>query len=53
MQRFTAVPMEPRGLLADWDEEAERLTVYGATKVPFHNRRILATQMGLPSNRSA
>lgn len=47
VQRFTAVMMEPRGLMADWEQEAERLTVYGATKVPFHNRRILAKQMGL------
>ena len=47
VQRFTAVMMEPRGLMADWDKEAGRLTVYGATKVPFHNRRILAKQIGL------
>ena len=48
MQRFTAVPMEPRGLHAAWDERAQRLTVHGAAKVPFHNRRILAKQMDLP-----
>jgi len=48
VQRFTAVPMEPRGLLADWNEQERRLTVYGAAKVPFHNRRMLARQMGLP-----
>jgi aerobic carbon-monoxide dehydrogenase large subunit len=47
VQRFTAVPMEPRGLLADWDANAQRLTVHGASKVPFHNRRILAMQMRL------
>jgi carbon-monoxide dehydrogenase large subunit len=47
VQRFTAVPMEPRGLLADWNEHDRRLIVYGATKVPFHNRRMLARQMGL------
>jgi carbon-monoxide dehydrogenase large subunit len=48
VQRFTAVMMEPRGLMADWDSAEERLTVHGATKVPFHNRRILAKQLGLP-----
>ncbi len=50
VQRFTAVPMEPRGLFADWDASAQRLTVQGASKVPFHNRRILAKQMKLPED---
>jgi carbon-monoxide dehydrogenase large subunit len=50
VQRFTAVPMEPRGLLANWNEQGQRLTVHGATKVPFHNRRMLARQMGLPEH---
>ena len=48
VQRFTAVPMEARGFLAEWDTEARRLTIYGAAKVAFPNRRILAKQMGLP-----
>jgi carbon-monoxide dehydrogenase large subunit len=48
VQRFTAVPIEPRGLHAEWDEAAQRLTIHGAAKVPFHNRRILARQMDLP-----
>jgi carbon-monoxide dehydrogenase large subunit len=47
VQRHTAVPMEPRGLLAEWDAVAGELTVYGAAKVAFPNRRILARQMGL------
>jgi carbon-monoxide dehydrogenase large subunit len=47
VQRFTAVPLEPRGLLAEWDEVRGHLTVTGAAKVPFHNRRILARQMRL------
>ncbi len=50
VQRFTAVPMEPRGLLADWDAAAGRLTIFGAAKVAFPNRRILAQQMGLPES---
>src|SRR5262249_17655454 len=48
VQRFTAVPMEARGFLAEWDVEARRLTVYGAAKVAFPNRRILAKQLGVP-----
>ncbi len=53
VQRFTAVPMEPRGLLADWNAHEQRLTVHGSAKVPFHNRRILAAQMGLPEGAIA
>jgi carbon-monoxide dehydrogenase large subunit len=48
VQRFTAVPMEARGFMAEWDAAAERLTVFGAAKVAFPNRRILAERMGLP-----
>lgn len=48
VHRHAAVPMEPRGLLAEWDAAKGRLTVNGAAKVPFFNRRILAGQIGLP-----
>jgi carbon-monoxide dehydrogenase large subunit len=48
VQRHGAVPMEPRGLLAQWNAEQGRMTVYGAAKVAFVNRRVLARQMGLP-----
>ena len=48
VQRHTAVPMEPRGLLAEWDAKAGRLTLYGAAKVAFPNRRMLAKMMDLP-----
>ena len=40
--------METRGLLAEWDEAQGHLTVYGAAKVAFANRRMLAQLMGLP-----
>jgi aerobic carbon-monoxide dehydrogenase large subunit len=48
VQRHSAVPMEPRGLLAQWDAVEERMTVSGAAKVPFPNRRMLAQMLGLP-----
>jgi aerobic carbon-monoxide dehydrogenase large subunit len=48
VQRHAAVPMEPRGLMAEWDAENERITVRGICKVPFTNRRALAQMMGLP-----
>jgi aerobic carbon-monoxide dehydrogenase large subunit len=47
-QRHFALPMEPRGLLAEWNAARGQLTVYGAAKVAFLNRRVLARQMGLP-----
>jgi len=47
VQRFTAMTMEPRGLLAEWNADRSRLTVHGAAKVAFHNRRMLAKQLGL------
>jgi len=45
--RHMALPMEPRGLLAEWDAVRARLTVSGGAKVLFFNRRTLAKQMGL------
>jgi len=48
VQRFTAVPMEPRGLLAQWEDG--RLTVFGAAKIAFPNRRILSSLIGVPES---
>ena len=48
VQRHGAVPMEPRGLVADWDATKQRVTVSGVCKVPFNNRRALAQMMKLP-----
>jgi carbon-monoxide dehydrogenase large subunit len=50
VQRFSAVTMEPRGLLAEWDAAKGHFTVSGMTKVVFHNRRILAKQLALPED---
>jgi carbon-monoxide dehydrogenase large subunit len=47
VQRHTALPMEPRGLLAEWDAVQGRMTVLGAAKVPFFNRDTLAAMLGL------
>lgn len=48
VHRHTAIPMETRGLVADWKAGNKKLIVFGASKVPFANRRILAAQLGLP-----
>ena len=47
VQRHTALPMEPRGVLAEWDAVQRRMTVLGAAKVPFFNRDTLAAMLGL------
>jgi carbon-monoxide dehydrogenase large subunit len=51
--RHYGLTMEPRGAIAEWDAAAGRLTVSGAAKVPFFNRRILAKQMDLPETAIA
>jgi carbon-monoxide dehydrogenase large subunit len=49
-QRHMALPLEPRGLLAEWDAARERLVIYGGAKVLFFNRRTLAKQLGVPES---
>ncbi len=46
-QRHTALTMEPRGLLCEWDAARGKLTVSGAAKVLFFNRRVIAKALGL------
>jgi carbon-monoxide dehydrogenase large subunit len=45
--RHYGLTMEPRGVMATWDDAKAKLTIYGAAKVPFFNRRILSAQIGL------
>src|SRR6202035_1982686 len=44
---LSAMPMETRGLLAEWDSASGKLRVSGAAKLPFFNRRAMAHMMGL------
>jgi aerobic carbon-monoxide dehydrogenase large subunit len=50
VQRHTALPMETRGLLAEWEDNESRLRMFGAAKLPFFNRRALAEMMNLPES---
>jgi aerobic carbon-monoxide dehydrogenase large subunit len=50
-QRHGAVPLEPRGLVAEVEPRSGRLTVWGAAKVVHTNRRILAQLLGLPEQQ--
>ncbi len=47
VQRHAAMFMEPRGFVAEWDSAAGKLTVWGAAKTAWYNRRTLAAQLGL------
>jgi carbon-monoxide dehydrogenase large subunit len=47
IQRHAAMFMEPRGFVAEWNNETQHLTVWGAAKVAWTNRRILAGAMGI------
>jgi carbon-monoxide dehydrogenase large subunit len=49
-QRHSAVPLENRGLVAEWDEGHELLTMWGPTKMTHTNWRILSELSGLPQS---
>lgn len=51
VQRHSAVPLETRGALAEWDAGRGLLSLWGMTKVPHINRRIVAEHVGLPEHR--
>jgi carbon-monoxide dehydrogenase large subunit len=47
VHRHTAVPLETRGLVAEWDAATAHMQVWGASKVLFANRAILASMLKL------
>jgi len=49
--RHSAVPLETRGLVVEYDAGSDHLTVWGATKVPHFNRRLLSRLLGMPLSR--
>jgi carbon-monoxide dehydrogenase large subunit len=49
-QRHSAVPLENRGLVAEWDEGRGLLTMWGPTKMTHTNWRILSDLIGLPQS---
>lgn len=49
-QRHSAVPLENRGLVAEWDEGRGLLTMWGPTKMTHTNWRILSELTGLPQS---
>ena len=49
--RHSGVPLETRGLVAEYDIGSDHLTIWGATKVPHFNRRVLSQMLDMPLNR--
>jgi CO/xanthine dehydrogenase Mo-binding subunit len=49
--RHTGVPMETRGLVADYDPGRGRMTIWGATLVTHYHRRVLSRLLGLALNQ--
>jgi carbon-monoxide dehydrogenase large subunit len=49
--RHSGVPLETRGLVADYDRGSDHLTIWGSTKVPHFNRRVLSQLLDMPLSR--
>ena len=51
IHRHSAVPLETRGLVAEWDAGMRTMRVWGASKLLFRARQILAGMLDLPEER--
>jgi carbon-monoxide dehydrogenase large subunit len=49
--RLSAVPIEPRSVVAAWDDNAEELTLWVSCQAPFRIRGELARLLALPEAR--
>ncbi|MDZ7839852.1 MAG: xanthine dehydrogenase family protein molybdopterin-binding subunit [Gammaproteobacteria bacterium] len=49
--RHSGIPMETRGLVADYDDDQQRLHIWGSTKVTHFNRGVLAAMLDWPEER--
>ena len=50
-QRLTPVPIEPRGVVADWITSSGELTFYTSTQVPHFVRTFVAAICGIPESK--
>ncbi len=50
VHRHSGVPLEPRGIVAEWNAAGDRLTVWGAAKVPFAVRAGIAGLFGIQND---
>ena len=51
VHRHTALPMETRGLFAEWDRQSATLRLSGLMKVPFAIRSLVAKLLAMPEDR--
>lgn len=49
--RHTGVPLETRGALAVYDLNTDKVTMFGAAKVPHYNRGAIAAMLDLPADK--
>ena len=49
--RVSALPIEPRGILADWDAASNKLTVWVSSQTPHRARADLARLLGVPPSQ--
>jgi CO/xanthine dehydrogenase Mo-binding subunit len=49
--RHTGMPLETRGLVAEWAAGRGHLTVWGAALVTHYHRRVLSRLLGIPVSR--
>jgi carbon-monoxide dehydrogenase large subunit len=50
-QSYTAVPMETRGLVTEWEASSGELTIWAATQAPHEVRAFCARLLGIPEQR--
>ncbi|MFM8304967.1 MAG: xanthine dehydrogenase family protein molybdopterin-binding subunit, partial [Actinomycetota bacterium] len=50
-QAYSAVPMECRGIVAEWASASGELTIWSATQAPHEVRAYCARLLGLPESR--
>jgi carbon-monoxide dehydrogenase large subunit len=50
-QRLAPVPIEPRGMVAQWDPGAGQLTLHSATQIPHLLRTQLSLVLGIPETK--
>ena len=49
--RQTGVPLEPRGIIADFDSTTETLTIYQSHQSPYQMQDVFARLLGLAEHR--
>ena len=49
-QRYAGTPLETRGVIVEWDEPRQGLTMWSSTQVPHSLKATLVGYLGLPEN---